>query len=85
MQKLNTLHKNNETHRQGVQSPVPVPPHPTVEQQWARAEGSQENPEGGGWICCSGYKEKDFNVQLIQMNYVKYDKGGGKNAGAVHY
>lgn len=33
MQKRNTLNKNSETHRQGIQSPVPVPPHPTLEQQ----------------------------------------------------
>lgn len=85
MQKLQTLHKNNEAHRQGIQGPVPVPPHPTVEQQWARAEGSQENPGRHGRICCSGYKEKDFNIQLIQMNYVKYNKDGGKNADVVHY
>lgn len=78
MHKLNTLHKKNEKHRQCVQSPVPVPPHPTVEQQWAKAEGSQEIPGRGGWICCSGYKEKEFNDQLIHMNYVKYDKDGGK-------
>lgn len=61
-----------------MQIPIAVPAHPTMEQQSARGEASQENPGRGGWICCSGYKEKDFHVQLIQMNYVKYDKDGGK-------